>query len=151
MRTIAQLLLTAVVSSVCLAAPAPQRFVRQDDSGSSPTASVDSGVVVGIQTSVSGSPNLVNKYLGVPFAASPTRFAPAQTASPWPEPYQATQNGPACVQVSIFRLTSKTVSPYCFFSMKYLAQIMTDVHLAIQLSRSHPQLYNRGLQHPGST
>lgn len=66
---------------------------------SEPSATIDSGIVIGVQTSLPGSPNLVNKYLGVPFAASPTRFAPAETATPWTKPYRATQNGPACVQV----------------------------------------------------
>lgn len=64
-----------------------------------PSATIDSGVVVGVQTSVSNSPNLVDKFLGLPFAASPTRFSPAQTATPWSQPYMATRNGPACIQV----------------------------------------------------
>lgn len=80
------------------AAPAAHKFALQARSGSSPTVTIDSGVVIGLQSSVANSPNLVNKYLGVPFAASPTRFAPAQTPTPWSSPYHATQNGPACIQ-----------------------------------------------------
>lgn len=80
--------------------------IRQDNGTSGPTATLDSGVVIGVQTSVANSPNIVNKFLGVPFAASPTRFAPAETARPWEQPYMATQNGPACIQVSLrFRET----------------------------------------------
>ena len=88
-----------LASSLVSAAPPGQKFVRQA-SARSPTVTIDSGVVVGVQTSVANSPNLVNKYLAVPFAASPTRFAPAQTAEPWSEPFQASENGPACIQVS---------------------------------------------------
>lgn len=76
-------------------------IVRQGGGAPGPTATIDSGVVIGLQTTVANSPNVVNKFLGVPFAASPTRFAPAETAQPWTEPYMATQNGPACIQVSI--------------------------------------------------
>ena len=99
------LLLTALVHLLLcnsgLAAPAFQIDARQDGAAAEPTATIDSGVVIGLKTSVANSPNLVNKYLGVPFAASPTRFAPAQTATPWSEPYMATENGPACIQVSM--------------------------------------------------
>ena len=81
-----------------LAVPAAQNN-GQDESAVAPTVTIDSGVVIGVQTSVPNSPNKVNKYLGLPFAASPTRFAPPQTATPWSGPYMATENGPACIQV----------------------------------------------------
>jgi hypothetical protein len=87
-----------------------------------PSASIDAGLVIGIQTSVDGSSNLVNKYLGIPFAASPTRFAPAETATPWTQPYRATQNGPACIQVR----------PY---PCKTLFRPSTEQEIAIQLPR----------------
>lgn len=91
-------LLVPFLSAVATAIPAAGNpHARQ--ATSEPSASIDSGIVIGVQTSLPGSPNLVNKYLGVPFAASPTRFAPAETATPWTEPYRATQNGPACIQV----------------------------------------------------
>lgn len=136
MRAITQLLLAAVLSSPCVAAPAAHGFGKQDGPVASPTASIDSGVVVGVQTSVANSPNLVNKYLGVPFAASPTRFAPAQTAAPWSEPYHATANGPACIQVrvspSCLTIIDKLQLP--LFGAMSNPGTMTDMYPAIQLS-----------------
>jgi len=67
-----------------------------------PTATIDSGVVIGTQTSLAatnGTQKTVNQYLGVRFAASPTRFSPPQTATPWSSPLNVTQRGPACIQV----------------------------------------------------
>ncbi|KIX92340.1 uncharacterized protein Z520_11948 [Fonsecaea multimorphosa CBS 102226] len=63
-----------------------------------PTASIDAGLVIGTTTSVSGAAATVNKFLGVPFAASPTRFAPPVRPTPWSVPLQATAYGPACPQ-----------------------------------------------------
>lgn len=84
------------LASVALTAPAAHNAVRQ---ASAPTATIDSGVVIGTTTSIAGAPQpLVDQYLGVPYAASPTRFSPAQTATPWSQPYSATQRGPACIQ-----------------------------------------------------
>ena len=78
-----------------LAAP-PALLPRQN---SSPTVTIDSGPIIGTSTSfASASINtVVHQYLGVPFAASPTRFSPAQTTS-WSSPHDATQRGPACIQ-----------------------------------------------------
>jgi hypothetical protein len=42
-----------------------------------PTVTIDSGAVVGVATSPAGASATVNKYLGIPFGASPVRFAPA--------------------------------------------------------------------------
>ena len=86
------LIVSLTFLSLAYAAPHPRQ-------ASSPTVTIDSGVVVGVQTLVSNSPNLVNKFLGIPFAASPTRFSPPQLPTPWTQPFQATQNGPACIQV----------------------------------------------------
>lgn len=90
-------------------------------SGNAPTATIDSGVIVGVQTNLANSSNLVNQYLGVPFAASPTRFSPPQTATPWSSPLQATQRGPACIQVRL---------PNCSCSL----YTIINKSLAIQLS-----------------
>lgn len=81
---------------VALTAPAAHNAVRQ---AQEPTATIDSGVLIGTYTSIAGaSQTLVNQFLGVPFAASPTRFSPAQTPASWSQPYTATQRGPACIQ-----------------------------------------------------
>lgn len=63
-----------------------------------PTATVDTGALIGVATSLSGTNVTVNKFLGVPFAASPTRFAPAVRPTAWQSPYDATKYGPACIQ-----------------------------------------------------
>ncbi|KIX01546.1 uncharacterized protein Z518_09272 [Rhinocladiella mackenziei CBS 650.93] len=67
-------------------------------SSAAPAVTIDSGVVVGVATSPAGSSATVNKYLGIPFAASPTRFAPAVKPTPWKSPLHATKYGPACIQ-----------------------------------------------------
>ena len=40
----------------------------------------------------------VREFLGVPYAAPPTRFAPPQPARPWNGVRPATAHGPACIQ-----------------------------------------------------
>lgn len=92
MATMPRLLVAAFFSlliSVCHTAPT---------SAVTPTVTVDSGPVVGTTTSLSGASVIVTKYLGIPFAASPTRFAPAARPTSWQKPLNATKYGPACVQ-----------------------------------------------------
>lgn len=68
--------------------------------GQNPTATIDAGVVIGTATSVpsGASATVVNKFLGIPFAASPTRFSPAVTPTPWSAPYDATNFSLTCPQ-----------------------------------------------------
>lgn len=63
-----------------------------------PTVTIDSGAVIGTTTALAGATVTVEKYLGIPFAASPTRFAPPVKPTSWQSPYQATNYGPACIQ-----------------------------------------------------
>ncbi|KAF2094079.1 alpha/beta-hydrolase [Rhizodiscina lignyota] len=63
-----------------------------------PTATIDSGSVVGQTTSIPGGKIPINKYLGVPFAAPPVRFEPPMRPTPWSEPFDASEYGPACIQ-----------------------------------------------------
>ncbi|KAJ9603768.1 hypothetical protein H2200_011954 [Cladophialophora chaetospira] len=64
-----------------------------------PTATVEAGAVIGTAISTNGtSATVVNRYLGVPFAASPTRFAPPATPTPWSKPYDATNFSFTCPQ-----------------------------------------------------
>jgi hypothetical protein len=46
------------------------------------TVVIDSGVLVGESTSILGGELPINKYLGVPFAASPVRFEPPARPTP---------------------------------------------------------------------
>lgn len=92
MKSILQLLAAAAIVGLPLtsnASPAP---------AAAPTVTIDSGTVIGTTTSLAGATASVNKFLGIPFAASPTRFAPPATATPWKAPYHATKYGPACIQ-----------------------------------------------------
>lgn len=63
-----------------------------------PTASIDSGVVVGTTTSLPSSPTTVNQFLGIPFGEPPIRFNPPHPAASWESPYDASEYKPACVQ-----------------------------------------------------
>lgn len=65
---------------------------------SAPSATIDSGVVVGVATSLPSSSATVHKYLGIPFAAPPKRFAPPVRHKKWSEPFMAQKYGPACIQ-----------------------------------------------------
>lgn len=67
-------------------------------SDAAPTVTIDSGAVFGVATSLAGAKVTVDKYLGIPFAAPPVRFAPAVKPTPWEKPFNATQYGPACFQ-----------------------------------------------------
>lgn len=65
-----------------------------------PTATVDSGVIIGTTTSLPGSAETVHKYLGVPFASSPPqRFRPPQKPQTWNTSLEATVIKPACLQL----------------------------------------------------
>ncbi|KAJ9498839.1 hypothetical protein H2202_005516 [Exophiala xenobiotica] len=75
-----------------------------------PTVTIDSGAVVGVATSPAGASATVNKYLGIPFGASPVRFAPAVRPTPWKKPFQATKYGPACVQQFNYPEASRNAS-----------------------------------------
>jgi carboxylesterase type B len=63
-----------------------------------PTAIVEGGIVVGTTTALPGATAPVNKFLGVPFAASPPlRFAPPQHVRPFGRKV-TTQVSAACIQ-----------------------------------------------------
>lgn len=64
-----------------------------------PTAVVDSGIVIGTTTSLPSAAATVNKFLGIPFAASPPqRFSPPAKVAPWHGPLDASAFKPACIQ-----------------------------------------------------
>jgi carboxylesterase type B len=63
-----------------------------------PTATIDSGVLVGTITSLPSSSATVNKFLGIPFAEPPVRFSPPQPVEPWESVYDASEYKPACIE-----------------------------------------------------
>ncbi|KAI9846804.1 MAG: hypothetical protein M1837_003653 [Sclerophora amabilis] len=64
----------------------------------SATATVASGVVVGTTTTLPSATTAVNKFLGIPFAAPPERFSPAQEPAAWSDPLEVSAFKPACIQ-----------------------------------------------------
>lgn len=79
-------------------------------SGQAPIATIENGVVIGTATKVPGaaSATVVNKFLGVPFAASPTRFAPPATATAWTKPFNASRYGDTCPQSFVYPQQART-------------------------------------------
>lgn len=63
-----------------------------------PTATIDSGPVVGVATQLAEAPHSVNKFLGIPFAGKPERFSLAKPPAPWHDPFKADEFGPSCPQ-----------------------------------------------------
>ncbi|KAF9877249.1 hypothetical protein CkaCkLH20_05515 [Colletotrichum karsti] len=63
-----------------------------------PTATISGGVIQGISTNLPNGTATVNKFLGIPYAAPPTRFSRAEPPKPWMEFLHTTEFGPACLQ-----------------------------------------------------
>ncbi|KAF2148848.1 alpha/beta-hydrolase [Myriangium duriaei CBS 260.36] len=84
-------MLTATIFTVCSLFAAAAR-------GDAPTATVDSGVLIGTTTLLPTATACINKFLGVPFAVSPPgRFVPPVREQPFGE-RNATTYSAACVQ-----------------------------------------------------
>lgn len=68
---------------------------------SRPTATIDSGTLVGRTTSISDSDVTVNQFLGIPFAEPPVqnlRFQPPQNVTAWESPLEVQEQPNACRQ-----------------------------------------------------
>lgn len=64
-----------------------------------PTATIDSGVIVGTTTAVPDATAVVNQFLGIPFASSPPRrFEPPQNVVPFAGFLKTQAWKPSCVQ-----------------------------------------------------
>ncbi|GAB0139186.1 hypothetical protein EsDP_00007399 [Epichloe bromicola] len=71
-------------------------------SGSSPpTATVVSGPIFGAAVDLPGAPGPVNKFLGIPYAEKPERFALPQPPRKWKDPKDATAFGSSCHQLAV--------------------------------------------------
>ncbi|CAM1507843.1 Fc.00g046910.m01.CDS01 [Cosmosporella sp. VM-42] len=66
-----------------------------------PTATLDSGPIIGLTTELPNAEISVNKFLGIPYAAPPIRFAKAQKPEPWTTPLNTSDFGPSCRQLFV--------------------------------------------------
>ncbi|KHN94925.1 cholinesterase [Metarhizium album ARSEF 1941] len=66
-----------------------------------PTATVDSGPIFGAATQLPGASGPVNKFLGIPYAENPERFALSKPPRRWNSPKNATAFGPSCYQLVV--------------------------------------------------
>ncbi|KAK5054509.1 hypothetical protein LTR84_001400 [Exophiala bonariae] len=89
------------VSSVISIAAAQTARGCQSCNTSAPTATIDSGSIIGRTTKLPDSGAPVKQFLGIPFAQPPikdSRFLPPEPAQPWDEAYNATSQPFACMQ-----------------------------------------------------
>jgi carboxylesterase type B len=77
-----------------------------------PQVTLDTGTYQGLVKRIPGATQDVHVYLGVPFAAPPTRFAAPQLAPPSTAVRQATSYPPACIQA---KNTTATESEDCLY------------------------------------
>lgn len=68
---------------------------------SPPTATVISGPIFGVAADLPGAPGPVNKFLGIPYAEKPGRFALPQPPRKWEHPRDATAFGSSCHQLAV--------------------------------------------------
>jgi carboxylesterase type B len=82
------------------------RFAASSSINGSPTATLDSGVIVGTTTLLPSSTFPVHKFLGIPFASPPERFAAPVAPAPWGGLLNTTEAKPACIQAFICKSLS---------------------------------------------
>ncbi|KAM4066380.1 carboxylesterase family protein [Hirsutella rhossiliensis] len=66
-----------------------------------PTATIDTGPLVGVTTNLPGALGPVNKFLGVPYAAPPERFSLPRRPTPWTSARNATAFQASCIQYMV--------------------------------------------------
>ncbi|KAJ4354284.1 uncharacterized protein N0V89_006018 [Didymosphaeria variabile] len=89
---------SSVLLSACLASLSNAYTAHE----TKPTATIHGGVVIGTTTSLPSASAVVNKFLGVPFAAPPTRFSPPEDYEKWTHPRNTSSRKPACIQEFAF-------------------------------------------------
>ncbi|KAG5917737.1 hypothetical protein E4U42_007127 [Claviceps africana] len=72
-----------------------------DNISSPPIACLASGPIFGVTAQLPGAPIPVNKFLGIPYAAKPVRFALSRPPLPWSAPRNATTFGNSCYQLGV--------------------------------------------------
>ncbi|KAK6431437.1 hypothetical protein LTR95_012405 [Oleoguttula sp. CCFEE 5521] len=81
--------------------------------GGGPTATIDAGILIGTTTSLPAATASVNKYLGIPFAKPPIRFAPPEKPANFGT-INATAWRPACIQQFQYPLASQLFAEAIF-------------------------------------
>ncbi|KIW72384.1 hypothetical protein PV04_00581 [Phialophora macrospora] len=99
--------ISVVVSLCAFVLALPQ---ASQSSNGPPTVTIESGVVQGVSIAVPGASHNITKYLGVPFAAKPLRFAPPASPPAWKTPFKATKYGAACIQEFAYPAHDITIS-----------------------------------------
>lgn len=76
-----------------------------------PTATIDSGVVIGVPTSLPQASSGVNKFLGIPYSSPLKRWDLPRKVTPWHQPLNASSMGPICVQAWNFHGLGPEMAP----------------------------------------
>ncbi|KAF2671560.1 cholinesterase [Microthyrium microscopicum] len=80
-----------------------------------PSATIDSGVVIGVSVTLPNSTVAVNQFLGIPFADSPPeRFSPPELPDSWDQPLLTTAWKPACIQEFVYPEASRNFTEIVF-------------------------------------
>ena len=96
-------------------------------SRATPTVAVDAGLLVGTTTSLPGATASALKFLGVPFAARPARFAPPERPVPWSKALRAVRWRESCVQQFVGMSCARPfISPPPPFSPSLLPRSVRD-------------------------
>jgi len=66
--------------------------------GHRPTATIDSGIIIGIATTLPNAKSGVHKFLGIPYSSPAGRWGLPRTVEPWHQPRDADTIGPICIQ-----------------------------------------------------
>ncbi|MCJ1392608.1 hypothetical protein MMC18_005478 [Xylographa bjoerkii] len=88
-------------------------FITQPVAAISPTVTIPPGIVIGTTTTLPSVTAVVNKYLGIPFAASPPRrFLPPAPPASWSKPLMANSFKDTCLQQFNYPEASRNFSLY---------------------------------------
>jgi len=63
-----------------------------------PTVTIESGIVIGVPTTLPRAASRVNKFLGIPYSAPVKRWDLPKKVSAWRKPLNASTMGPICTQ-----------------------------------------------------
>jgi carboxylesterase type B len=69
-----------------------------NDASALPTATIDSGIIIGTTTNLPSATAPVLKYLGIPYAEKPERFEPPKAPGSWQFALKTQKWQSACIQ-----------------------------------------------------